>query len=302
MSNNKQGLAAVVTAGETRNAVKFHPLADMFPLMEGEEFDALVADIKANGLNEDIVTYDGMILDGRNRYRACLAAGWHPDTIAERFVVGASTLDADRWIDDPRAYVISANIHRRHLTAEGKRKAIADLIKAAPENSDRQIAAAAKVSPTTVGTVRAKMEATGKVSKLDTRIDRKGVKQPAKKKPAQKGWSRERYRRHRAKKRGSAAVVQQQPATKVKSTDEQREAAWAIEAERIVSKLIELDRDTARRLYDLVERDPINRWKLVCALARRLGLDDDGDDSNDVDAEASAEAMKARFAAEGGAS
>jgi ParB-like chromosome segregation protein Spo0J len=54
--------------------LKFHPLADLFPLTEGAEFDALVADIKANGLNEDIVLFEGMILYGRNRYRACLAA------------------------------------------------------------------------------------------------------------------------------------------------------------------------------------------------------------------------------------
>src|SRR5262249_24301540 len=68
---------------------------------------------------------------------------------------------------------------RRHLTAEQKRELIAKLIKATPEKSDRQIAETVKASPTTVGTVRAEMEAKGDLSKLDTRRDSKGRKQPA---------------------------------------------------------------------------------------------------------------------------
>src|SRR5215471_8976 len=155
-------------------ALKFHPLADLFPLMEGAEFEALVADIKANGLHGDIVLYDGMILDGRNRYHACLAAA-----------VAPTTVNGDAWIKDPAAYVISANIQRRHLTAEQKRELVEKLLNAAPEKSDRQIAKIAKVSPTTVGTKRAKMEKAGDVSKLDTRRDTRGRKQPSKKKVAE---------------------------------------------------------------------------------------------------------------------
>jgi hypothetical protein len=60
---------------------KFHPLADLFPLMRGSDFAALLGDIQSNGLREKIVLYQGKILDGRNRYRACRKAA-----VACRFV------------------------------------------------------------------------------------------------------------------------------------------------------------------------------------------------------------------------
>lgn len=155
----------------------FHPLAELFPLMEGAEFNALVADIKKNGLHYPIFLYEGKILDGRNRYRACLAAGFEP-----------AVRNGDSWIGDPAGFVISRNIHRRHLAAKQRRELIAKLLKAGPEKSDRQIAEMemVKASPTTVGTVRTTMEAEGEVSNLDTRTDAKGVKQPAKKPPRKK--------------------------------------------------------------------------------------------------------------------
>jgi ParB-like nuclease domain len=159
----------------------FHPLAGIFPLMEGAEFDALVADIKANGLLEPIVTYEGMILDGRTRYRACLAAGWTPLRISHQILTGGKEGEGDLLIDNPAAYVISTNIHRRHLTPAQKRELIAKLIKTQPKKSNRQHAKAAGVSHTHVAKVRAEMEKSGDVATVATSIDTKGRKQPAKK-------------------------------------------------------------------------------------------------------------------------
>src|SRR5690348_7335436 len=52
-----------------------HPLADIFPMMPDADFALLVEDIKANGLYDPIITFEGQILDGRHRFKACRAAG-----------------------------------------------------------------------------------------------------------------------------------------------------------------------------------------------------------------------------------
>jgi|SRR5579884_743996 len=83
----------------------FHPAADLFPLMRGHEFDALVDDIKRNGLREPIWRHEGKIIDGRNRYRACIEAGVDP---VYREWDGDGTV---------LSFVVSQNLHRRHLDA-----------------------------------------------------------------------------------------------------------------------------------------------------------------------------------------
>ena len=93
-----------------------HPLADIFPLMEGDEFAALVEDIKANGLREPITLYEDKILDGRNRYRAVVKAELQYRLKEENFRHYTS--------GDPLGFVVSANLHRRHLN-ESQRAAIA---------------------------------------------------------------------------------------------------------------------------------------------------------------------------------
>ena len=84
---------------------EFHPVADLFPLMEGKEFDDLVTDIREHGLHEPIWLHqDGRVLDGRNRYRACVEAGVEP-----RF---QTYIGPDGSI---LPFVVSLNLHRRHL-------------------------------------------------------------------------------------------------------------------------------------------------------------------------------------------
>lgn len=84
--------------------LEFHEASNIFPLIEGNEFDDLVSDIKRNGQRVSIKIFGDKILDGRNRYRACLHASIEPK------------IEHVLSCDDPVAYVLSLNLHRRHLT------------------------------------------------------------------------------------------------------------------------------------------------------------------------------------------
>jgi N6-adenosine-specific RNA methylase IME4 len=102
----------------------FHSLASVFPEIGHEDFEALKTDILANGLQESITLYEGKILDGRMRYQACISAGIEPTF--RNLAAGI----------DPFAFLVSANLHRRHLTT-GQRALIAARLPRIAHGSNR---------------------------------------------------------------------------------------------------------------------------------------------------------------------
>ena len=81
--------------------ILFHPLADIFPLLEGDAFDELVADIKANGLREKMDLYEGKIIDGRNRHRALQRLGIDPSADPKKYFRKAITPTRPAAISPP---------------------------------------------------------------------------------------------------------------------------------------------------------------------------------------------------------
>lgn len=93
--------------------MKLHPVCKLFPDMTGEQFKKLVEDIQTNGQLEPILTYKGRIIDGRHRFRACKELGIEPKT--------------EEWDGKGSLvrFVVSRNLHRRHLNAS-QRAAVAN--------------------------------------------------------------------------------------------------------------------------------------------------------------------------------
>ncbi|QDV66160.1 ParB N-terminal domain-containing protein [Crateriforma conspicua] len=91
--------------------LQVHPIANIFPMMDAVSFEALKADIKScEGVDEPGLLYEGKILDGRNRYKACQELGlqmrWQEVELADPD-------EADAF--DPYQHVMTHNLHRRHL-------------------------------------------------------------------------------------------------------------------------------------------------------------------------------------------
>ena len=169
--------------------IKIYPAADLFPMMSPDELKTLGEDIRANGFAHQCVFWtpdsdyrkwsepeclqrfkrgEFYLLDGRNRVAALASLGhlenwpdrsWPPWPPA-RDVYGPVFLGPDT---DPRCFILSSNLHRRHLTAAPKRDRIAVMLKAQPDKSNRAIARQIKVDHKTVGDVRAKLALAGEI-------------------------------------------------------------------------------------------------------------------------------------------
>ena len=137
--------------------IKSHEYADLFPMMTDDELAAIVEDMRKNGYDEHapVVTYQGKILDGRNRYKAAQLANVEPEFI-------------EYTDDDPLGFVIRHNLKRRHLN-ESQRAVVAGKLANMQHGGNRKFqdanlhleiskeraAEMLNVSPRTVATVKA---------------------------------------------------------------------------------------------------------------------------------------------------
>ena len=96
------------------NDIPVHPVASLFPMIGDEELQALADDIKANGQREKIMCAyldeemldDLVVIDGRNRFKACQIAGVEPE-FTTNYLLGP---------DDIGPWIMSHNRHRRHMS------------------------------------------------------------------------------------------------------------------------------------------------------------------------------------------
>lgn len=145
-----------------------HPQADLVPWPEPDDYEALVADIEANGIQVPIDAMpDGTVLDGRTRLAIARALNLQEVPV--------------RWVQpaDPVAYMVRMAIMRRHLSPATRKALAARLMRLDPSRSDRGIAHETGLSHPTVSHVRAELEATGDVERVSTRTDSLGRQQPA---------------------------------------------------------------------------------------------------------------------------
>lgn len=90
-------------------SMEFHEYAEIFPLMSGQDFEELKASLSRTGFDPQIpiIVFEGKILDGRNRWRACEELAIEPSII---------TFEGS----DPIEFVLKHNLARRQLT-DGQR-------------------------------------------------------------------------------------------------------------------------------------------------------------------------------------
>jgi hypothetical protein len=155
-----------------RDQMPIHPAALLFPRLSDDELTTLGKDIRKRGLIIPPMIFcarggDESLLDGVSRFDGMERVGikfelkrngadWE---ICSDLLLGGFNYVYETDGVDPYQHVVSVNLHRRHLTADQKRDLIAKLLKLDPGKTNRQIAKEIDASPTTVGKVRANVQA-----------------------------------------------------------------------------------------------------------------------------------------------
>lgn len=111
--------------------MQFHPVADIFPMMSATEFEALKKSIAANGQRLPVYTHENQIVDGRNRYRACIEIGrlpwlqeWNGEGLLVDFVWD---LNAERRQLVDGALQIAAGKYAIEREVEARKRQLAQL-------------------------------------------------------------------------------------------------------------------------------------------------------------------------------
>jgi hypothetical protein len=138
--------------------LQFHPIANVFPLMQGTEFANFVADIREHKVQDPIWLYEGKILDGRNRHRASLE-------------VNVDCPTREYKGDNPLQFVISLNLKRRHLNTS-QRAMVAEQLATLQHGGDRKSDQAANLPVDTQATAAELLN----VSERSVRAARKNPK------------------------------------------------------------------------------------------------------------------------------
>lgn len=118
--------------------MQIHPAAEVFPAMSDDQYAELKDDIQRHGLRDSVEVYQGKILDGRHRFKACKELKIVPDII---------TLDDHAIGGDPFAFVVSRNLHRRHLSTSQRGMVAVNIKRAMEGQSAERMKAGTKPDP-----------------------------------------------------------------------------------------------------------------------------------------------------------
>jgi hypothetical protein len=230
---------------------EFHPIANIFQMMPEAELAALASDIATNGLHRPIVLYQEKILDGRNRYLACLTTEVEP-----RFI----PYDGDQ----PLQYVLSMNLKRRQLTSSQRATVAADLANLHREDtlkqnaSDTQNCATVRISQSNaadmIGVSHRYVQEAVSLKKTEPQLYKKVQAGEISLQYALKQAHPRKYKRHASLVSSMKSATAEMDATKESETEESTERETEI-AERFSSKLQqEFPEVTPEKVHEITEK------------------------------------------------